>query len=38
MQTGIQEGESGDLKNPGVLEPFQENLSLIDDLGKTISI
>ncbi len=37
MQTGIQEGESSDLKNPGVLEPFQENLAVLDDIGKTIS-
>lgn len=36
MQTGIHESESGDLKNPGVLEPFQENLGMLDDLAKNI--
>jgi len=37
MQSGINEGEAGDLKNPSVLEPLQENLVLLDDLGKTIT-
>ena len=37
MQSGINEGDSGDLKNPSVLEPLQENLLFLDDLGKTIT-
>jgi hypothetical protein len=37
MQSGINEGDVGDLKNPSVLEPLQENLVLLDDLGKTIT-
>lgn len=37
MQSGITEGDAGDLKNPSVLEPIQENLVLLDDLGKTIT-
>jgi hypothetical protein len=37
MQSGIAEGESGDLRNPSVLEPLQDNLVLLDDLGKTIT-
>lgn len=37
MQSGINEGDAGDLKNPSVLEPLQENLLFLDDLGKTIT-
>ncbi len=37
MQSGITESDTGDLKNPGVLEPFQENLVMLDELGKTIT-
>ena len=37
MQSGISEGESGDLRNPSVLEPLQDNLVMLDDLGKTIT-
>jgi hypothetical protein len=37
MQAGIMESEGTDLKNPSVLEPIQDNLSMLDDIGKTIT-
>jgi Kef-type K+ transport system membrane component KefB len=37
IQTGIMESEGTDLKNPSVLDPIQENLSMLDDIGKTIT-
>lgn len=37
MQTGIYDSETIDLKNSGILEPFQENIAMLDDLVKTIT-
>lgn len=37
MQSGIQEGEVGDLKNPALPELFRENLNRLDEIGRTIS-
>jgi nucleotide-binding universal stress UspA family protein len=37
MQSGVQEGEAGDLKNPALPELFQENLNRLDDIGRTIT-
>ena len=37
MQSGVEFGETGDLKSTGVLEPLHENLSVLDDLVKTIT-
>jgi Kef-type K+ transport system membrane component KefB len=37
MQSGIKETDSGDLKNPSFLEPFQDNLERLDDIAKTLT-
>ncbi len=37
LQTGIADDKMGELKNPGVLEPLQENLGVINDIAKTMA-
>ena len=37
MQLGVFENERNNLKNPSVLEPLQENLERLDEIGKTIT-
>lgn len=37
MQSGIKEVDSGDLKNPSLLEPLQDNLERLDDIAQTLS-
>jgi hypothetical protein len=37
MQSGIKETDSGDLKNPSFLEPFQDNLERLDEIAKTLT-
>lgn len=37
MQLGVSENERNNLKNPSVLEPLQENLERLDEIGKTIT-
>jgi Kef-type K+ transport system membrane component KefB len=37
MQSGTNETDSGDLKNPSFLEPLQDNLERLDDIAQTLS-